>query len=489
MALALVLGLSCPTGAWAQPRVGHIEISPLDRTHSQTVRRELLFKSGDVLDSASVAESLRNLRRLPFLANPRLEFSQAQVITTLPDTLPVNIKVLAQDRYARALSPLLSGAISSPSLGLVGLDYNFRGRGQTVQLTAEHRNVGGQRLELLYQVPRLLNSQYDIESRNAIAAEGHLLSLVAARPYRTLATRRAYGLSMFHQSSLVRLYHARTLSARYRDAHQAASMWYGLSLGQRFKVRPSLRLDFSSNDYVTSGAFSFAPQDRRRVVASTSLTLWQPRYVQDSYINSLGITEDIQTGSWAVMRLGASLRSLGSDRQYPFGQLTLTPRFSPWPHAYILGSLFFSSRWDRGSYANMQSSAQLKLISRIGTTHSLALRLYANLLSRSENNAQYLIGVENGLRGYPPRSFDGTRRLVGNISWRPTLLAHPAYVLAGAVFTDVAIIGPSSQSTWKKSAGLGLRLGLTQVYNSPVLRLDLAQGSVLQVSFGIGHYF
>ena len=44
-----------------------ISVVGLRRTRVKTVERELLFEVGDTFDSTRIAESARNLRRLPFL--------------------------------------------------------------------------------------------------------------------------------------------------------------------------------------------------------------------------------------------------------------------------------------------------------------------------------------------------------------------------------------------------------------------------------------
>jgi hemolysin activation/secretion protein len=102
--------------------------------------------------------------------------------------------------------------------------------------------------------------------------------------------------------------------------------------------------------------------------------------------------------------------------------------------------------------------------------------------------------VDRGLRGYPPRSLDGSRRLLVNAEFRPTLYARPAWVLAAAVFADGGSAWTPGESSpdFKMAVGAGGRLGLSKIYNTPVLRVDLARRTgdgVWQVSFGLGQYF
>ncbi len=107
--------------------IDSITIQGNTRTHTHVIRRELLFVLGDRLDSNLVAETARNLRRLLYLGNPDIHVQEEHGKAT--------ILVQVQDLYSRALSPQFSGAIEELSCGLIALDYNFLGRGQTAQLS------------------------------------------------------------------------------------------------------------------------------------------------------------------------------------------------------------------------------------------------------------------------------------------------------------------------------------------------------------------
>ena len=115
-------------------------------------------------------------------------------------------------------------------------------------------------------------------------------------------------------------------------------------------------------------------------------------------------------------------------------------------------------------------------------------------IHRSEDAAQFLLGLERGLRGFSPRRFNGNRRLRINIEARPTLIRDPWYVLASAVFLDIgaAWTADIENLNLEYSPGLGFRLGLPKIYNTPVFRGDIAYGvsvDAWQVSIGLGQYF
>ena len=102
-----------------------------------------------------------------------------------------------------------------------------------------------------------------------------------------------------------------------------------------------------------------------------------------------------------------------------------------------------------------------------------------------------LLGGDSGLRGYLPRHFDGDRRLTASVELRPVFLRHTDWALGGTLFADGGGAWDGSPSL-HASFGAGLRLGLPRIYDTPVLRADVAHGlsgGVWQLSFGLGQYF
>jgi hypothetical protein len=472
--------------AESSPTVRSITISGNTRTRTDVIRRELLFAEGDALDSAAVAETARNLRRLLFLGDVRID--------THPDGARVDVSVHVRDLYARAVTPLLSGDRDELSYGAVALDYNFLGRGQVVRLTLEHDAVTGNRGEAHYDVPRVRSSRWAAINRFAVGEEGYLAQSVVSRPYFALAARWTAGATGYAQSRIARRYSGGKLAASYRDRLQGASVWYGRSFGGPIKVRPELRLSVSDRQFEPEAGYTYAPTDRRRVLPSAGLVVWRPRYETARFLHRLGRLEDLQTGSWVAGRVGLSGRALGSDTDFIFGSLELSPRLKPAPSVYTMATGLIDLRYQDGGYANLYARAELRTHVRIRDIHSFAFRILADAVSRREDNDQLLLGALRGLRGYVPRRFDGSRRLLVNAEARPTLHRRPTYVVAGAAFLDAgsAWTPAISSRALSVSSGAGLRVSFPRLYASPVLRADLAyafRDEAWQLWVGLGQYF
>ena len=488
--IALSLGVLLPLNAVAAPplpsRINAIVIEGNSRTATAIIQRELLISKGQRLDPANLAESERALRRLPFLGNVRFKVEEhaGEAI----------IHIHVEDLYSRTLSPILSGSLQELSYGVSGLDYNWRGRGQTLQVNAVHRAVSGQWADLFFLAPRLLNSYHNLSTTLGLGNEGRILQLNLTRPYPKLSSRLAYGASIKHSVSIQRLYTEQALSARYHDYLLGGNIWIAPSWGLKHKIRPTLRVDISERNYTSTSSFTYTPQNRRRVLFSVGITLWQPHYEKASYVQQLGPIEDLQMGSWLTTRIGLSHQTLGSDRTYPFAQIQLEPRWHLQPQMYTYLSLSGSMRFKHNGYYNLSTRLALLNYIQWRQIHTLALRLAWHMVSRSEENIQLLLGVDRGLRGYVPRRVDGTRLLKFNLEARPTLYQRASLVVGGAAFIDAGMAWTETALIKKPfwAIGFGGRLSLLQVYNTPILRADLAYAfhdQQIQFSFGIGHYF
>ena len=481
----LALVMADPMAA-AVPTVRQITLSGNSRTDSTVVLRELLYAVGEPLDTALVEESERNLRRLLYLGKVKTVLSR--------DAQSVDVELQLEDLYARALTPQLAGEVGELSYGLVALDYNLLGRGQVARIDLNHNAVTGKSGSLFYQNPRLRGSRHTVTANLGGAVEGHHLFLSVAHPFYALSTPWSFGASASSSEHVARLYSGQRLAAKYEDRHEAASAWITRSYGDETKLRPGIRVSVSDNRFENKQGFTYAPDDRRRVLPSVGMAVWKPDYEKTRFVLDLGRVEDIQLGSWISTRVGGSSETLGSDRDFVFYQLRLSPNLKPRDNLYIFGTALHSSRLDRGGSFDRYTAVSVRAYARLASHHTIALRLWWDALDEPEVQSQLLLGVDRGLRGYAPRRFDGSRRVLFNLEARPTFRHNRIYVLAGSVFADAGSVwSPGDKKRdLAASAGVGARVGLLTIYNSPILRVDVARGFLdnsWQLSFGLGQYF
>jgi hypothetical protein len=119
----------------AQPQLGRLA-SLVQRLHVRTrpdvIRRELLFAPGDTVDTLSVAESLRRLRKLSFLDYARIEARQC------PAQSGELLALTVVTRDSWTTRPDVHGSSTSPRIGLT--ERNLMGTGRTVGIDLASRN-------------------------------------------------------------------------------------------------------------------------------------------------------------------------------------------------------------------------------------------------------------------------------------------------------------------------------------------------------------
>jgi outer membrane protein assembly factor BamA len=233
----------------AEPTIRNITVEGNTRTRTEIIQRELLFLSGQPLDTLKIAETERNLRRLFFLGNVNI---QVQIDSSFAD-LTVQVK----DLYARALSPLLSGNTDELSYGFTALDYNFLGRGQITQLTLFHDAITGNSARLFYRNPRLNNSRHTFTSNLGIADEGHHVILSLTHPFYALAASWNYGINIYNQEQIQRRYRGGVLNDKYSDRISGGNIWFIRSYGNSVKARPGFQLSLSDRRFTPEPNYTY----------------------------------------------------------------------------------------------------------------------------------------------------------------------------------------------------------------------------------------
>ena len=486
----VLLGLLClnPVRIHAEVDgvVRSIIVSGNKRTQTDVIRREVLFEPGDTLTVDLIEETERNLRALLFLGDVRVDVQR--------EGPHADVEIRVADLYARAITPILSGEPDELDYGAIGLDYNFLGKGQIVEVTGEHDAITGNRVRAFFREPRVNGSRVRLDLDGEVASEGHRAVVRVSRPFFRLSESWSASVSVLTQEWVTRLYRGQSLSEKYATRERGGAVSASRSFGTEVKVRPSLSATVTDRSFQAEPGFTYAPTSRRRVLPSVGLLVWRPRYEKAQFFGRLGRVEDLQTGSWASVRVGISSEVVGSDRDYRFLSFEVNPRHKLGPQTYLLSRFSFRGRQSGGRIWNVFASGQVIILRKIGLTHSIAARARYDALGRTEDATQFLLGSARGLRGYALRRFDGSRRVLFNLEARPTLIRRTDFTVAGAVFLDggAAWTPGDGDDDIVAAAGGGIRVGMSRVYNLPVLRADVGYGfsdRTWVLYMGLGQYF
>jgi hypothetical protein len=123
----------------ASPRLGRLAriVGKMHvRTRPEVIRRELLFAPGDTVDTLQVAESLRRLRKLPYLEFARVEASECPGQSG--ETLVLDVVT----RDAWTARPDIKGSRRSPRIGLTERSLFGSGRTASLEVVSRNRKLG-----------------------------------------------------------------------------------------------------------------------------------------------------------------------------------------------------------------------------------------------------------------------------------------------------------------------------------------------------------
>ncbi len=146
------------TVAIAEGKIEAVKIEGLQKTHDYVVRRELLFKPGDVFNANTVNQSLRRLFQLQYFSDVKAQPGPG----TQPDTVDVTIQVTEQ----RTASVTLGAGYSTVTglEGLIGVrDTDFGGNGQTVYAQYNSTTLNGNNFTVAFREPYFLGSRTSME--------------------------------------------------------------------------------------------------------------------------------------------------------------------------------------------------------------------------------------------------------------------------------------------------------------------------------------
>lgn len=158
------------------PLVGHALQHVHVSTREATIRRELLFTQGDLVDSLKVAESMRRLRSLTYLDDAML------VAQSCPDSVGVALTVVTRDLWTTI--PVLD---VRPGSLLAGFDDgNTLGTGRAARVAVQS-DVNGTAIDESMSDPALFNSRFKGNVGSGTYADGASVSGSIGLRNRTLA--------------------------------------------------------------------------------------------------------------------------------------------------------------------------------------------------------------------------------------------------------------------------------------------------------------
>lgn len=438
-------------------------------TRRGVIMRELLLKPGDAYDSASAAETARNLRNLGI-------FRKVKVDSVMTDSGLV-LQVYAQDGWStqvdlrfRSAGKQTDWQISLSERNLIGTATRF---------TTRYRHTPDRSLiNFQFLQPRLLARTVSLGLRYESRSDGKRGSVAIERPFFSLSDKAGI-------STLFDVRNERVI--RFRDGNADPSD----SLRRRFvigKVDAAKALSASSKGYVRLGVSAqvrredYAPWPAKTTAQTVTATLgpfieWRrANYLVTRGFARQGRDEDVDVSNLARLGVYLAPSFLGYDTggvgvlaQVRIG--TKLPAGFAWIDTRANG-VYTSAGLDSGS-VTVGGTIVLSPFHR----HLVIGHADVGWIKDPLQGSEFDLGFATGPRAFPIHAFTGDRTYFTTAEYRYTVgedvFKAVDMGLAGFVDHGGAWYNNEPRRTGT-NVGIGLRLSASRAADANTTRLDLA---------------
>ena len=448
-------------------------------TRKTVIEDQLLFQTGDPFSSQILEESERLLRSNRYIQS-------ASVKPTRVENGVVEIDVVTSDAWSfqPELSLARSGGVNKGAIALREINLLGSGMGLEAQYRTE---VDRSTYAVRFWDRNFGHSRYAFNTYLANNSDGHATHLQIAKPFYSLHSRDARGLSVIDDNRVGSFYDRGEQVAEYNDESNQSTVWFGWSKGLigDWTTRYTAGITYDEHRFsaVTDSIFTtvIIPEDRKFVYPFVGIELVENKFEKTSNRDQINRAEDRFLGTRLSARLGLANSGLGSDRNAWIFRAAAQTGFGSSKTSSLLLAAAVGGRIESGTARNASLEVSAKYHRRQSDHRLFYVGMTGTFGSNLDLDQHLELGGDNGLRGYPLRYQTGEKRMLLTVEqryftdWFPFRLFN----VGGAVFFDVGRawdddpVGPQVKD-WLKDIGFGLRLGNTRSGLGRMTHIDIA---------------
>jgi hypothetical protein len=450
------------------------------RTWPRIIRRQLLFRPGDLYSQRLMDESARILRSNQYLEDARIEPVRYADGT-------VDVRVHTTDVWT--LNPRLDfGRNGGTNNGTYGFEEsNLLGLGISLSLLHDS-NVDSETNKIEYRDRELGGTRYGLLAAYSDSDEGSGYQFELGLPFYALDSRRSHGLAVLNEDRIDTLYDRGDKQAEFRHEEDNYRVYAGFSSGLQHgwvrRYSGGLGYEehaFSADGDATLPSSGILPSDRKFVYPFLAVELLQDEYVVLENHDQIGRVEDVYQGTRLNLQLGYASTAFGSYDNAVMLNAGMSKGFGEPGVNSLYTAADLSTRWQDGQARNLLLETSAGWYHRHSPRRMFYSSVRADIGSNLDIDNPLYLGGDSGLRGYPLRYQGGDRSLLFTIeeryftSWYPFRL----FRIGGAAFFDVGRtwgdnpVGAENLG-WLKDVGFGLRIGNNRTGTGKVIHIDLA---------------
>ncbi len=441
-------------------------VHSINLTRESRVRSLLILRPGEPCDLERLAEAERELRNLPFL-------SDAWIEPIAREGNDVRVKVRVRDSWSTriGISAGVAGGAGEASFRIV--ERNLLGTGVGLGWRYEKDIDRTLRTFDLY-APALTRQRWQVDALYSDNSDGYQRTLVVSRPFFSLDTpwnsvasydRQQLEQKVYSNGEEVDLWRenyqgARAMVgwARPRDRNGSVLRWSG---GVRQLVEEWERVDPARPVVVPE----IVPPDADAWLVEAGVEWILPRFVRTTFLDSGRRIEDVDLSTHVLLSAGRSVAGPSESRAFEL-EAAASTGFAFGQKNTLLIQVAQIVRMSGGDWYDVITTLGAQYYLKPAALHTTFLSFTASHGNDLPSTSQFLLGAENGLRGYAARQFDGDRMLLLQAEHRIFLsrewlrlvrLAFVGFVDVGAAWDSAKRL---SWSDLRPDAGLGVRISL-----------------------------
>ena len=449
------------------------------RTRPKVIKRQLLFKEGDIYSVRKVEESARILRSNKYIGDAVIEPVRYE------DGV-VDLKVKTRDVWTLGAGTSYGRHGSKNSGGLAVEEDNLLGTGTSLGIRYK-KTVDRDIKAVSIENKHLGGSLYEAAIIYANNSDGYERYLNFGQPFFSLESRNSIGGSLLSAKRTDSLYDRGEIVTEFDHKIEHYEMNFGWSTGLRDgwtrRLTTGFIYDYHKFTSIPDDPMSEAilPNDREYLIPYLGLEIIEDKYETVTNFNRIHETEDLHLGTHFAAKLGYSNKSAGSSESGFHFDIGLSDGFRLHEKGTMLLGWQLGGRLMSGKSEDIRFSAY----SNYHWRQSPHWMFYAGLNGTAGKNLdsdnQLLLGGENGLRGYPIRYQGGEAAALLTIEQRVFTDWYPfrLFRIGGAVFFDAGRtwghnpVGAENLGLLKE-VGIGLRIGNARSGVGHMIHLDLA---------------
>ncbi|HET9793810.1 MAG TPA: hypothetical protein VFS34_05050 [Thermoanaerobaculia bacterium] len=446
-------------------------------TRQSFLREQLLFREGDPLDIALLAETERNLRALPFIKT-------ASVTASAPHDGVSDVLVVTQDAWTTEPGGSFGSKGGRTTYSFELTETDLLGRGQLLSLAYAKETERTTR-SILFQDPYLFRPFWKGRIFLADNSDGRQREFELARPFYSFSAPWSADALVSRLEQEDKLYANGETATVFRQTHQELLASYGRALqsSELEANRLTGGIDFLED------SFSPIPEQPQAVPAPRKFRYLfatfehvENAFETLNYVNRDSRYEDFNLGSRIFARAAFSPAAFGAPANSAAGALEWSGGVLFSDDAFAQADVFVESRFDGGPQDTILSTfagyVRRFRLTRIPQT--FVARVQFDRGWRLDPEIQFEASGATGLRGYRLHAMTGDKRLLVNVEQR--FFSEREYLQlfspGAVVFVDAGTAVPRQTSLTfsqiKADAGIGLRIAIARAGGNNILRIDVA---------------